>query len=249
MSDLISIIIPSYNSESYLEACINSVLNQTYNNWEMLIVDDGSTDSSRQIIQHFANSENRIKPLYLDSNIGAAAARNLALENSSASYIAFLDSDDLWLPTKLDVQLRFMQENNYDFTFSSYNIVSEHGKKIISKIIAPKKISYNQYLKNTIIGCLTVMINKDKFKSVKMPCLRSSHDMALWLNLLRDGRYAYGLNHCLANYRLVKTSNTSNKFKAIYDVWLVYRKHEGFSFLYSLYNWVFYIFNALKKRI
>ena len=89
MSDLISIIIPSYNSESYLEACINSVLNQTYNNWEMLIVDDGSTDSSRQIIQHFANSENRIKPLYLDSNIGAAAARNLALENSSARYIAF----------------------------------------------------------------------------------------------------------------------------------------------------------------
>ena len=249
MSDLISIITPNYNSEFYLEDCISSVLNQTYTNWELLIVDDASTDSSRQIIERCANSERRIKPIFLDKNIGAAASRNLALENSSASYIAFLDSDDLWLPNKLDLQLRFMQENNYDFTFSSYNVVSENGKNIISKISAPNKISYNQYLKNTIIGCLTVMINKDKFKSVKMPCLRSSHDMALWLNLLRDGRYAYGLNDCLANYRLVKTSNTSNKFKAIYDVWLVYRKHEGFSFLYSLYNWFFYVFNALKKRV
>ena len=249
MNNLISIITPSYNSEPYIEDCISSVLNQTYTNWELLIIDDGSTDNSRQIIERFANFERRIKPIFLEKNIGAAAARNLALENCCSSYIAFLDSDDLWLPTKLDVQLRFMKENNYDFTFSSYNVVSENGKNIISKISAPNKISYNQYLKNTIIGCLTVMINKDKFKSVKMPCLRSSHDMALWLNLLRDGRYAYGLNDCLANYRVVKTSNSSNKFKAIYDVWLVYRKHEGFSFVYSFYNWVFYIFNAVKKRV
>ena len=128
MNDLVSIITPSFNSESYLEDCINSVLNQTYTNWELLIVDDGSTDSSRQLIERFANFERRIKPIFLDKNIGAAAARNLALENCSASYIAFLDSDDLWLPTKLDVQLRFMQENNYDFTFSSYTVVSENGK-------------------------------------------------------------------------------------------------------------------------
>jgi len=249
MIDLISIITPSYNSESYLEECINSVLNQTYINWEMLIVDDGSTDNSRDIINRYANSEIRIKPIFLDNNIGAPSARNLAIEKSKGSYLAFLDSDDLWLPTKLDVQLRFMKENNYDFTFSSYNVISEDNKNIISKILAPNKIKYSQYLKNTIIGCLTVMINKDKFSSIKMPNLRSSHDMALWLDLLRDGRYAYGINECLANYRLVKTSNTSNKFKSIYDVWHVYRKHEGFSFFYSLYNWVFYLFNAIKKRI
>ena len=110
MNDLISIITPSYNSESYLEECINSVLNQTYSNWEMLIVDDGSTDASRDIINRYANSEIRIKPIFLDNNIGAPSARNLAIEKSKGSYLAFLDSDDLWLPTKLDVQLRFMKK-------------------------------------------------------------------------------------------------------------------------------------------
>ena len=249
MNDLISIITPSYNSANYLEDCINSVLQQTYSNWEMLIVDDASDDKSRSIINRYALQEKRITSILLDNNIGSAAARNLAIDKSNGRYIAFLDSDDSWLPEKLDVQLRFMKENNYDFTFSSYNVMSEDGLHHLSKVSAPNKITYNQYLKNTIIGCLTVMIDKDKFDTIKMPLLRSSHDMALWLDLLRDGKYAYGINQCLANYRVVKTSNTSNKFKAVYDVWRVYRDYEGFSFFYSLYNLIFYIFNAIKKRI
>tara|TARA_B110000263_G_scaffold153140_1_gene132940 strand:+ start:2461 stop:3210 length:750 start_codon:yes stop_codon:yes gene_type:complete len=249
MNDLISIITPSYNSANYLEDCINSVLQQTYSNWEMLIVDDASDDKSRSIINRYALQEKRITSILLDNNIGSAAARNLAIDKSNGRYIAFLDSDDSWLPEKLDVQLRFMKENNYDFTFSSYNVMSEDGLHHLSKVSAPNKITYNQYLKNTIIGCLTVMIDKDKFGTIKMPLLRSSHDMALWLDLLRDGKYAYGINQCLANYRVVKTSNTSNKFKAVYDVWRVYRDYEGFSFFYSLYNLIFYIFNAIKKRI
>ena len=249
MNDLISIITPSYNSANYLEDCINSVLQQTYSNWEMLIVDDASDDKSRSIINRYALQEKRITSILLDNNIGSAAARNLAIDKSNGRYIAFLDSDDSWLPEKLDVQLRFMKENNYDFTFSSYNVISEDGLHHLSKVSAPNKITYNQYLKNTIIGCLTVMIDKDKFDTIKMPLLRSSHDMALWLDLLRNGKYAYGINQCLANYRVVKTSNTSNKFKAVYDVWRVYRDYEGFSFFYSLYNLIFYIFNAIKKRI
>ena len=249
MNDLITIITPLYNSENYIEDCITSVINQTYQNWEMLIVDDSSTDRSRSILQKKSLSDKRIKHILLDTNVGAAQARNLAIDKSTGSYIAFLDSDDTWMPEKLDIQLQYMKDNNYDFTFTSYNVISENGLSVISKIIVPRKITYNEYLKNTIIGCLTVMINKSKYDLIRMPLLRSSHDMALWLDLLRHGKDAYGINICLSNYRLVKTSNTSNKLRAIYDVWQVYRDYEGLSFFYSLYNWFFYIFNAINKRL
>ena len=152
------------------------------------------------------------------------------------------------MPHKLQVQLDFMKLNNYSFVFSSYQVVSENNSDVINEIFVPNKISYEQYLKNTIIGCLTVVIDKKIFKDLQMPELRSSHDMALWLDLLREGGFAFGIAQPLAQYRLVKSSNTNNKFKAIYDVWRVYRNYEGFSFFYSLYNFVFYLFNAIKKR-
>jgi len=249
MNELISIITPSYNSENYLEDCIESVLEQTYSNWEMLIVDDASIDRSKSIIESYSSKEPRIKAILVDENLGAAKARNIAINKSRGKYIAFLDSDDIWFPKKLEIQLMFMKDKKYGFTFSSYDVITEDGLKITSRILAPIKISYSQYLKNTIIGCLTVMIDTSKFDNIKMPILRSSHDMALWLDLLRDGGYAYGIQQSLAQYRSVKLSNTNNKFKAAYDVWKVYRCHEHFNFLYSLYNFMFYIFNAFKKRI
>ena len=249
MNELISIITPSYNSEKYLKECIESVLNQTYSNWEMLLVDDASIDGSRSIIENYSSKESRIKAILLDKNIGAAEARNIAIDRSEGRYIAFLDSDDIWFSEKLDIQLMFMRDNKCSFTFSSYEVISEDGLKVVSRISIPIKISYSQYLKNTIIGCLTVMIDKSRFDNIKMPILRSSHDMALWLDLLREGGYAYGIQQPLAQYRNVKSSNTSNKFKAAYDVWKVYRYHENLSFLYSIYNFMFYVFNAFKKRI
>jgi len=246
--DIVSIITPSYNSEKYLKDCIFSVLNQTFTSWEMLIVDDASTDNSKAVIELYSKKDKRIKAFFLEKNIGPAMARNYAINKASGRYIAFLDSDDIWLPHKLKVQLDFMKLNNYSFVFSSYQVISEDNNTIINSIQVPKKINYNQYLKNTIIGCLTVVIDKTKYKDLQMPDLRSSHDMALWLDLLRDGSFAYGIGQPLAQYRLVKSSNTNNKFKAIYDVWRVYRSYEGFSFFYSLYNFVFYLFNAIKKR-
>ena len=249
MSDLISIITPSYNSEAYLKDCIESVIHQTYKNWEMLIVDDASKDKSSLILKSYMLKDDRIKPVFLDCNIGAAAARNIAIQSSNGRYVAFLDSDAIWLPKKLDVQIKFMKINKLSFTFSNYDVISENGLTIISKIIVPKKINYNQYLKNTIIGCLTVMLDKEKFNSIEMPLLRSSHDMALWLNLLRDGKYAYGISECLAKYRIVKTSKTHNKLKAAYDVWLVYREFEGLSFFNSFYFFSCYALNAFIKRL
>ena len=246
--DIVSIITPSYNSEKYLKDCIVSVLNQTFKSWEMLIVDDASSDNSRSVIESYLKKDKRIKAFFLKKNIGPAMARNYAISKASGRYIAFLDSDDIWLPHKLKVQLDFMKLNNYSFVFSSYQVISEDNSKIINTITVPEKITYNQYLKNTIIGCLTVIIDRKKHKDIIMPNIRSSHDMALWLNLLRGGDYAYGINKNLAEYRLASNSNSQNKLKAAYYVWKVYRNHENLSFFYSVYNFIFYVKNALKKR-
>ena len=248
MNELVSIITPCYNSEKFLDECISSVLNQTYQNWEMLIVDDNSSDNSSILINSYSKKDERIKPLYLNDNIGAAMARNKAISKAKGKYLAFLDSDDVWLPKKLEVQTNFMKKNNCSFVFSSYSVISDDEKPTYT-ISVPEKITYKRYLKNTIIGCLTVMLDKEKFKKIEMPNLRSSHDMALWLNLLKQEKYAYGIEQNLAIYREHKSSNTSNKFRAIYDVWNVYRKHEKLNLFYSIYNFVFYAINAFIKRL
>ena len=249
MKDLVSIITPSYNSSKFLAECIDSVISQTYLNWELLIVDDASEDVSQSIINDFSLKDNRIKPIFLKNNVGPAQARNLALNKAKGRFVAFLDSDDIWKKDKLTVQLKFMLENNIHFSFSSYETISEDGLSLCKEISAPLKVSYNDYLKNTIIGCLTVVVDKQYYRTLKMPIIRSSHDMALWLILLRNGNLAYGINKPLAKYRIVSSSNTNNKLKSAYDVWLVYRNHERLSFIFSLYNFSFYVFNAIKKRI
>ena len=249
MSELVSIITPSYNSGKFIEECITSVLNQSYQNWEMLIVDDNSSDNSSILIKSYSKQDDRIKPVFLNDNIGPAMARNKAISIAKGKYIAFLDSDDIWLPKKLEIQINFMKKNKYSFIFSSYSVLSDNKNKSKYTINALERISYKMYLKNTIIGCLTVVIDKTKFKKIEMPNLSTSHDMALWLNLLKQEKYAYGIEQDLAIYREHKSSNTSNKLKAIYGVWNVYRKHEKLNLFFAIYNFIFYAFNAFKKRI
>lgn len=249
MDNIISIITPNYNSSKFLDDCISSVINQTYQNWEMLIVDDKSTDDSREKILELSKNDSRIKHVFLEENVGAAEARNTAISQSKGRYIAFLDSDDKWHPNKLEEQIIFMKNNNIAFSFSNYEVVSEDGREIINLVRVPEKITYSSYLRNTIIGCLTVILDKKAIGDFRMPDLRSSHDMALWLLIMKRGFDAYGLNKNLAQYRLVSTSNTSDKFKAAREVWKVYREQEKLNFIYSLYCFIGYAFNALKKRI
>jgi len=248
MNNLVSIITPSYNSKRFIKETIDSVLNQTYQNWEMIIVDDKSKDDSVEYIKSLIQNESRIKLIALENNVGAAMARNKALEFATGRYIAFLDSDDIWLSNKLDTQLKFMQDNDYAFTFSSYIPFSEDGLIEYRIINVPKELDYSQYCKNTIIGCLTVIIDKKKVGDFRMPNIRSSHDMALWLLILKRGFKAYGLNEVLAKYRLVSTSNTAKKSKAAKEVWDVYRKVEQLSIMKSSWYFVNYVYNALKKR-
>jgi teichuronic acid biosynthesis glycosyltransferase TuaG len=249
MSSLVSIITPSYNSSKFIKDCIASVFSQTYKNWEMIIVDDCSKDNSKEIISELSTKDKRIKPIFLEKNVGAAEARNAAIRQSKGKYVAFLDSDDLWSPKKLEKQLSFMYENEIAFSYTNYQFMSENGADLSNIILAPEKMTYDSYLKNTIIGCLTVIIDREKSGEFEMPNIRSSHDMALWLLIMKRGFSAYGLDENLARYRIVSTSNTASKWHAVNDVWKVYRQVEKLSFIYSAWCFVWYAFNALKKRI
>ena len=249
MNRLVSIITPSYNSSKFIEECINSVISQTYLDWEMIIIDDCSIDNSRDLITKFAKEDSRIHPIFLEENVGAAEARNIAIKESKGKYIAFLDSDDLWKKNKLEKQISFMNEKNIAFSFTSYQPMSENGVEKYSVINVPYQIDYHSYLKNTIIGCLTVVIDREKTGEFQMPNIRSSHDMALWLLIMKRGFSAYGLNENLAFYRIVSTSNTSKKWKAAKEVWDVYRKVEKLNIVYSAICFVGYVYNAIKKRM
>jgi len=249
MSSLVSIITPSYNSSKFIKDCVASVFSQTYKNWEMIIVDDCSKDNSKEIISELSIKDNRIKPIFLKKNVGAAEARNTAIRQAKGKYVAFLDSDDLWNPKKLEKQLSFMNENEIAFSYTTYQFMSEGGEDLSNIISAPEKMTYHSYLKNTIIGCLTVIIDREKSGEFEMPNIRSSHDMALWLLIMKRGFSAYGLDENLARYRIVSTSNTASKWHAAKDVWQVYRQVEKLSFIYSAWCFFGYAFNALKKRI
>ena len=246
---LVSIIMPSYNAARFIGESINSVLLQTYSNWELLIVDDCSKDNSVEVVRKFANIDKRVVLFSLEKNVGAAAARNVAIEHAQGQYIAFLDSDDVWDEYKLEKQLAFMKQYSYVFTFSNYYVMEENGKKNGNFLKGPSSLSYHQYLRNTIIGCLTVIIDRQQTGDFKMPLIKSSHDMALWLLIMKRGFKAYGLKDVLAGYRLVSTSNTAKKWKAAKDVWKVYREIEGLSVLYAAYCFCGYAINAVLKRI
>lgn len=241
--------MPSYNASRFIAESINSVLLQTYSNWELLIVDDCSKDNSAEVAQGFVNIDERIKVFVLKKNVGAAAARNVAMKHAKGQYIAFLDSDDVWSDNKLKKQLDFMKQNAYAFSFSDYYVMEEDGKRTGNIVRVPASLSYHQYLRNTIIGCLTVIIDRKQTGDFRMPLIKSSHDMALWLLIMKKGFKAYGMKEVLAGYRLVSTSNTAKKWKAAKDVWKVYRQIEGLSVFYATYCFCGYALHAVLKRI
>ena len=247
--ELVSIIMPSYQSGLYIADAINSVMRQTYPHWELLITDDASSDNSVQIINAFTSQDERIRLFQLEQNSGVATARNHSIQQAKGRYIAFLDSDDCWHPAKLEKQLAFMQQHLHAFTFTAYQLMNSNGQLLNKTIPVPAKISYQHYLGNTIIGCLTVMIDREKIKHISMPNLKMSQDMALWLSILRNGVTAYGLGEVLAYYRLNPNSNTANKIKAAVYVWKVYRNHEKLSPVSSLRHLIKYAFHAVKKRL
>lgn len=249
MTPLVSIIMPCYNAERYIAQSIESVLAQTYYNWELLITDDGSTDQSVRIVTKYCMDDDRIKLLVPDTHNGIAKTRNLSISRAKGRFIAFLDSDDLWTENKLDTQVKFMTDNNIGFCYSDYELIDDNGRKR-NKIIKNAGImGYKDYAKNTIIGCSTVMLDRDIVGDTRMPLNNTSEDMALWLKIMRKGIRAYPIGEVLLQYRTTKFSASSKKIKAALDVWQVYRFNEKMSLIESIGNFVCYAYNAIKKRI
>lgn len=223
---LVSVITPAYNAARFICETMDSVRAQTYENWEMIIVDDQSSDNTVQLVKRYEQKDNRIRLVQLNQNSGSAIARNTAMDHANGRYIAFLDSDDRWLPKKLQKQLCFMQENDLAFTFTKYVRMHENGELTNGISKAPVKLSYDDLMKRCVIGCLTVMLDREKIGEERMVNIRTRQDYAFWLTITRKGFYAYGLPEVLAEYRLVADSISSNKIKAAKRNWYVFRVVE-----------------------
>lgn len=249
MTPLVSIIMPCYNAERYIAQSIESVLAQTYQNWELLITDDCSTDKSVEIISKYSKNDDRISVMVPDEHQGIARTRNMSISRARGRFVAFLDNDDLWKPEKLEKQIKFMLEKEIGFSYTSYELVDQDGITKNKIIQTQGVVDYKKYLRNTIIGCGTVMIDRDIVGHFGMPINDTSDDMAAWLSILRRGFKAYPLDEVLLQYRVTGKSASSNKFKASRDVWRVYRDIEKLSLTKSVFSFVCYAFNALKKRV
>ncbi|GAA0866135.1 glycosyltransferase family 2 protein [Paraclostridium tenue] len=243
----VSIITPVYNSEKFIRETIVSVLNQTYNNWEMIFIDDCSNDSSESIIKEYLNKDNRFKYIKLKKNSGVANARNIGIREAKGRFIAFLDSDDIWHKNKLETQVNYMINNNVSFCFSAYEVIDENSKIINQKIIPSKKIiSYKDILKQNVIGCLTVVIDRNSITDLEMPKIRHE-DFATWIKILKSGQKAYCIDEVLASYRKTQKSLSGNKIKSALWTWDIYRKYEKISVPKSLFYFSNYAIKSLLK--
>lgn len=240
--------MPLYNSENFIKNAIDTVKAQTYKNWELIIIDDNSTDSSASIAEKISNTDKRILFFKNKKNLGGAKTRNIAINKAQGKYIAFLDSDDLWDENKLEIQIDQMIKNNWGFTFSDYRTVTESGEKINS-VITPNKTSLQDMYSHNYIACLTVIYDTSFFGKFYMPNVRKRQDYALWLEMLKKFEFAYTIPQELASYRIRKESLSTNKIHAIKFYWQILRKVAGLSLIRSTSYTGKYIFiTALKKK-
>jgi len=252
MDELISIIVPVYNVEKYIRETIECVVAQTYTEWELLLVEDCSNDRTAEIIAGYVEErgEHRIRLLQQPSNLGAARARNRGLQEARGRYISYLDADDLWMPEKLERELRFLKEKDAAFVFTGYEFADERGRGTGKVVHVPETLNYTQALGNTTIFTTTVMFDTAKIsrEQLEMPVIKSE-DTALWFRILRSGYLAYGLDENLVKYRRPGKTLSSNKLEAIRRIWNLYRHVEGLNVFVSMYHFCFWAVRAVKRRV
>lgn len=246
--DLVSIITPMFNAEQYVASAVESVMMQSWTDWELLIVDDCSTDGSWDLARSLEARDERIKVLKTEVNSGAAIARNLGIKEARGSYIAFLDSDDLWHKDKLKLQIPFMRDEDAAVSFTGYTMMTNNIPGEGKYISAKPSVNYRQLLRYNSIGCLTAVYDVSRLGKRYQQAV-AYEDYVLWLNILKDGYIAKGLNVNLASYRLVKGSFSSNKFKVISFQWHIYRNIEKLGLLESIWYLSCYGFNGLRKHL
>lgn len=251
MEELVSIIMPNYNCEKYISMTIDSVIEQKYTNWELLIVDDCSTDGSLSIIKDYVKRDSRIKMFVNEKNSGAAFSRNVALENAKGKYIAFLDSDDLWCSDKLSKQISFMEDNDYHFTYTDYDQIDAESKPLNKMIIGPNKVTKYKMFRYDYIGCLTVVYDSTHIPLISInQDLKSRNDYAMWLKISKFYT-CYRLPESLAMYRVRRGTLSHNGLKKSiknqYKMFRISEKMNPFNaFFHTLRN-LFWGF--LKKKM
>ena len=241
---LVTVITPTFNCGKYIKDAITSVIAQTYGEWEMIIVDDCSTDDTESVVKSF--TDDRIKYIKLEENKGTAYARNVSMDNAMGEFYAFLDADDIWEKDKLEKQVSFMNQNGYNFSATSYEKVTEDGNKKCV-VTALEKVDYKRMLLDSRIGNSAVMYRADVLGDIRVPLIRKRNDLALWLQILKREKYCYGLNEVLTVYRKRKGSISGNKFSLIKYHWILYRKIEKLSIIRSAYYIVVLCFIKLFK--
>lgn len=243
---LVSIVMPAYNKESVLAESIGSVLGQTFSNWELLVIDDASEDGTLQVARKMSAQDERIRVVTMGRNQGVAHARNAGIGQARGQFLSFLDADDLWLPTKLEVQVEFMRRRGSSFTFASYCRFDGLGF-VSGPVRIPEHVGYESLLKGNAIGCLTVMIDRHQIGQVVMPNV-GHEDYVAWLQILKQGHTAVGIQQDLARYRISSASISGDKRRSAIWTWNIYRKTEGLSLLHSLWCFVHYIIRSLRIR-
>ena len=249
---LVSIITPSYNCASFIGETIEAIQSQSYENWELLITDDCSTDNSREVITSYVNKDPRIKLFSLTKNSGAGVARNNSIQEANGRFIAFCDSDDRWYPDKLEKQLQFMVDNDYGLTYTSYDTCDENGK-INGFVECLPKLTYPKIIRDNGIGCLTAIYDADKIGKHFMPQIRKRQDWCLWIDIIKKTGPAYGLQIPLSLYRVRQGSISSNKVEMLKYNYDVYNKVLGYNPLMSSvilggYFLPYYFYKKFKQK-
>ncbi|MDA3950379.1 MAG: glycosyltransferase family 2 protein [Spirochaeta sp.] len=245
---LVSVIMPAHNVETTIEESVTSVIGQTLADWELLIVDDRSNDQTIEIITHLLSDDSRIRMFETSNEYGPAAARNLAISKAQGRFIAFLDSDDIWLPNKLHVQIEHMQSNELALSYSWFERVDLRGNRSGRVVKVPACLSYSSLLKKNHIGCLTAIYDSSRIGKRYMPDIPVHQDWALWLSILREGRPAGGVNEVLALYRTGNTSSVSgNKFRTAKHKWRIYRELEKLDPFRSAYYLANFAWNGFHQ--
>ena len=244
---LVSIIMPTYNCGRFITETIESIQAQTYENWEIEIVDDCSKDDTKEIVDALIAKDPRIHYHCLETNSGAAVARTEAMKLARGEYMAFCDSDDLWMPDKLERQLAFMNENGYAFSCTAYEQIDEQSKSLDRVIHTVTKTDYNRLLLDCPVGNSSVMYNVGMMGKFEVPNIRKRNDDALWLTMLKKEKYIWGMPDVLMRYRIRKNSISSNKLSVVKYHWILYREIEHLSVLRSLFHIGFWCFLKVFK--
>ena len=239
----IDIILPNYNSSAYIEETINSIIYQSYKNWRLIIVDDASNNETKNILKKYSKFK-KIKTYLLKKNHGAGYCRNYAIKRSRSSYLAFIDSDDLWRKNKLKKQVNYMEKNGYEFTYTCYETFGLGKKKLITP---PSKFNFFDFIHNTSIGTSTMMVKREAIKKTKFTDSKICEDYYFKCKLLKKVGYAYNLNKYLTKYRIRENSLQSNNLRNFYWIWKINRVYNKLSFFDNFKSLLSITFHSLKK--